>query len=118
MSKEQHDLLNPTAKDLSMGALMQDTIGLSAKKKIAKRRQDIITGNIASHSRVLNNDNALKHAIEYNKLAVSLSIVEEETEAKRKAQMEKRKSEQLEKLKRKQQRINKENEKKKNSWRA
>ena len=51
---EQKRLLNPTAKDVQMGELIDQAQGSRAKKKEAKRRQNITNGNIGSYSAILN----------------------------------------------------------------
>ena len=48
MTELQDSMLNPTHEQLSLGALFVDTVGERALKKVAKRRQDILTGNISS----------------------------------------------------------------------
>ena len=75
MSEDQLFYLNPTPGDILVGNILQDSVGQNAKKKIAKRRIDFITGNIASYSRSLNNAATLDHIIDTNKLASCLSTV-------------------------------------------
>ena len=49
MTKFQKKLLNPTIKDVMMSELIDQSQGKRAKKKEAKRRQDVINGNIGRH---------------------------------------------------------------------
>ncbi len=55
VTDDQHYLLQPTASDVLVGHILEDSIGQNAKKKIPKRRLYMFSGNIASYSRVMNN---------------------------------------------------------------
>ena len=61
ISGDQLSLLQPTMKDLLHGSVViSDTIGVGAKKKIAKRRINMFEGNVASYSRLLNSESQWK----------------------------------------------------------
>jgi hypothetical protein len=51
---DQVALLNPNFKDVVLGRVLDDCLGDGAKKKLAKRQVDIISGNISSYFRVVN----------------------------------------------------------------
>jgi len=61
VTDDQRYLLQPTASDVLVGNILEDSIGQNAKKKIPKRRFNMIAGNIASYSRVLNNEKSRIH---------------------------------------------------------
>ncbi len=44
----QHFLFQPTAADVLLGSIPEDSIGKNAKKKIPKWRINFLSGNIAS----------------------------------------------------------------------
>jgi len=67
--------LNPTPGDVLVGNILQDAIGQNAKKKIAKRRIDIITGNVYSFSQSLNSAVTLDLFVDTNKLASCLASI-------------------------------------------
>jgi len=50
----QISLLNPTSLDVQIGAVMEACSGAKAKKRITKRRTDVVTGNINSYACVCN----------------------------------------------------------------
>lgn len=53
MKRDQLLLLNPKPKEVLMGTIMESTImGEAAKKKIAKRRLDMINGKVNSYTNV------------------------------------------------------------------
>ena len=54
ISGDQLSLLQPTMKDVLHGSVISDAIGVGAKKKIAKWIINMLEGNVASYSRVLN----------------------------------------------------------------
>ena len=78
MSKTQISLLNLTSRDVQIGAVMEACSGAKAKKRIAKRRTDVVTGNINSYARVCNGPDQLKQLQQYNKLIASLSALNTE----------------------------------------
>ena len=82
-TKDQIDLLNPTARDVQLGAILDQCIGQKAKKVIAKRRIDIVTGNVNSYARVLNGPTHLEKIKTYNQLASSISQLQRERDAQK-----------------------------------
>ena len=74
MSGDQLSLLQPTMKDVLHGSVISDAIGVGAKKKIAKRRINMLEGNVASYSRVLNSASQMERIKEMNEV---MSIVGE-----------------------------------------
>jgi hypothetical protein len=78
MSFDQSELLNPHPRDIFMGAIMDQTVGTRAKKKIAKRRCDFIAGNVGSYSRLLNSEGQMIQITEYNELAASIAALSAE----------------------------------------
>ena len=53
-TQDQVDLLNPTPRDVQLGVIIDQCSGASAKKVIAKRRIDFVTGNINRYARISN----------------------------------------------------------------
>ena len=53
-SNAQIEMLKPTHKNVVMGNILKDSDGKDARQLIAKRRIDMIDGNIGSYSRLLN----------------------------------------------------------------
>jgi hypothetical protein len=49
-SKDQRKALNPTPRDVQVGAIIGQIFGDNAKTRIAKRRIDIMTGNVNSYA--------------------------------------------------------------------
>ena len=91
MTKFQKKLLNPTTKDVMMSELIDQSQGKRAKKKEAKRRQDVINGNIGSYSAILNSEENLEAVKDYNALAASLGMLNAEKDEKAKAAAQKKK---------------------------
>ena len=91
MTKFQKKLLNPTTKDVMMSELIDQAQGKRAKKKEAKRRQDVINGNIGSYSAILNSEEKLEAVKDYNALAASLGMLNAEKDEKAKAAAQKKK---------------------------
>ena len=67
-------MLQPSMKDLFHASVISDAIGVGAKKKIAKRRINMLEGNVASYSRVLNSASQMERIKEMNEV---MSIVGE-----------------------------------------
>jgi len=87
MSLQQEELLNPMCKNALMGQILYDVKGKGAVQKIAKRRLDMIEGNISSYSRCLNDPKHLKAIKDLNHLVAAVAEVsadKETTKAKRK----------------------------------
>lgn len=53
ISPDQVNLLNPTPRDIQIGAILDQCAGVNATKSIAKRRVEMISGNINSYARIL-----------------------------------------------------------------
>ena len=91
MTKFQKKLLNPTTKDVMISELIDQSQCKRAKKKEAKRRQDVINGNIGSYSAILNSEENLEAVKDYNALAASLGMLNAEKDEKAKAAAQKKK---------------------------
>ncbi len=90
VTDNQHFLFQPTAADVLLGSILEDSIGQNAKKNIPKRRINFLSGNIASYSRSLNNPAALDQIINTNNLANCLAMISEYKEAAKDAAKEKK----------------------------
>jgi hypothetical protein len=82
---EQRSLLNPKHSDITIGALLRDSMGEGAIKKMPQRRLEAFSGNISSYSRVMNNPEHLKRAMEVNEVSMALGELRQEAEDDRKA---------------------------------
>lgn len=111
MSRDQRKLLNPTPQDVSLSELIDQAQGDRAKKKEAKRRQDIISGNINSYSAILNTEKKLESVKDYNDLAASIGMFNAEKDANAEASKKKKEEEEAEKEKKKAEKEVKEAEK-------
>ncbi len=58
-SKDQRKALNPTPRDVQVGAIIGQIFGDDAKTRISKRHIDIMTGNVNSYARILNGPSQL-----------------------------------------------------------
>jgi hypothetical protein len=96
VTDDQRYLLQPTASDVLVGNILEDSIsiGQNAKKKIPKCRINMIAGNIASYSRVLNNEKSLVYIAEANLLSTCLSTISAAKEVAKDTAKEKREQEQ------------------------
>lgn len=97
MSHLQKSLLNPNSQDVMLSELIDQAQGQRAKKKEAKRRQDVINGNIGSYSAILNTEENLEMVKDYNNLAASLGMLSAEKDAKSEESAKKKKEEAAEK---------------------
>jgi hypothetical protein len=77
VTDDQPYLLQPTASNVLVENILEDSIGQNAKKKIPKRRFNMIAGNISSYSRVLNNHKSLDYITEANLLSTCISKISE-----------------------------------------
>ena len=75
ISDDQHELLCPTYKNTLQGFIMYDVKGKGAQNKLAKRRLDMISGNVSSYSRCMNDPKRLKQIQEVNQLAATVAAV-------------------------------------------
>jgi len=73
VSDEQKELLCPSCKNCLMCFIMCDVKGKGAKTKMAKGRLDMITGNVSSCSRCLNDSKRPKMIEEANQLAATVA---------------------------------------------
>ena len=78
ISDNQWNLLNPTQKDVFFGFIAYDAKGKGAVHKIAKRRLDVIEGNLNSYSKLINDQKILKTIKDFNHLCVSVAELSEE----------------------------------------
>ena len=101
MTGNQKKLLNPTPNDVVMSELVDQAQGQRAKKEEAKRRQDVVTGNIGSYSAILNSEDNLKKLQDYNYLAASIGMLNAEKDASKEASNKKKEEEAVEKSKKK-----------------
>jgi hypothetical protein len=83
VSADQKKALNPTVRDVQIGAVIAQIFGDKAKTKIAKRRIDFMTGNVNSYARILNGPAQMDSISTYNNLAASLSDYHNEMQAKK-----------------------------------
>lgn len=85
VTTSQSKFLNPTAKNVLLGYITHDVKGKGAMQKLAKRRLDMIEGNVASYSRMLNDPKRLKMIQDYNELVSEVAKVsaDKETEKER-----------------------------------
>ena len=75
MSDAQRNLLNPTPKDVLLGFITHDVRGKGAVQKIAKRKIDLIEGNVNSYSRLLNNPKRLGAIKDHAQLVATVAEV-------------------------------------------
>ena len=70
--------LKPTQKNVMMGSILKDSAGKGALKLIAKRRIDMIDGNVGSYSRVLNSTGRMKMIRDVNALSAAVAVISKE----------------------------------------
>ena len=80
MSTTQRNILNPTQKDVLLGFISYSVKGKGAVQKIAKRKIDLIEGNINSYSRFLNDPKRLDAIKDHNELCAAVVEVSAELE--------------------------------------
>ena len=85
ISGDQLSLLQPTMKDVLHGSVISDAIGVGAKKKIAKRRINMLEGNVASYSRVLNSASQMERIKEMNEVMSIVGEIRGENDRAKKA---------------------------------
>ncbi len=93
ITDDQCYLLQPTAADVLVGNLLEDSLGQNTKKKIPSGRINFMSGNVASYSRVLNNSEAFKHIEDANMLSACISTTSESRELAKDAAKEKKSQE-------------------------
>jgi hypothetical protein len=82
-SSLQKKFLNPTMKDMQLSDIIEQSQGERAKKKEAKRKQDFISGNINSYSRIMNDKASMELINYYNGLSASLAMMNAEKDKKK-----------------------------------
>ena len=76
-----------------MAAIINQCMGNKATKKVAKRRIDMIEGNVNSYARILNGPQLLEQINAYNDLAASITVLQKEKdELEARGKEEKKKS--------------------------
>lgn len=85
ITDDQVDLLNPTPRDVQIGAILDQCVGKKAEKALAKRRIDFITGNINSYARALNGPREVGKMQTFNQLTASISELQQEKNQQKKA---------------------------------
>ena len=82
MHYDQKHLLNPNPQDAQLSEIISQAQGDKAKKREAKRRQEVISGNINSYSAILNGKQQMEMATDYNDIAASIGILNSEKDSK------------------------------------
>jgi hypothetical protein len=75
MSNAQIEMLKPTHKNVVMGTILKDSDGKGARQLIAKRRIDMIDGNIGSYSRLLNSTPRMEMIRDVNALTAIVATI-------------------------------------------
>jgi len=86
IAEEQKELLAATHKNTLMGSIVCNAKGKGAKNKIAKQRVDMISGNVSSWSRRLNDAKRLKQLEEVTQLTATVAGVAAEAATAKKEQ--------------------------------
>lgn len=88
IAQQQKELLASTHKNTLMGFISCDAQGKGAKNKAAKRQINMISGNIASCSRCLNDAKRLKQLEEVNQwMATTAEVTAEAAKSKKQQQV-------------------------------
>lgn len=85
--EEMIDMLNPSPEDLFVGLHVTQLDGQGSRKKILRRRLDMMSGAYAAHSGVMNGKKQVKQIRDY--LSIN-AAVHEVKESKKKAAMAKK----------------------------
>ena len=101
ISKDQVDMLNPTPRDVQIGAIIDQCSGKKATKVIARRRVDFVAGNINSYARILNGPAQLEKIRDFNQMAASVSVLRRERIDKAEKTRERKKKEDVGKAEKK-----------------
>ena len=72
---DQIEILNPKKRDVQESMIIEQSYREAEKKKEERRRIDIISGNVARYSRLLNSKGKLLQVKEFNEVAASLEIM-------------------------------------------
>jgi len=90
ITKQQKDFLNPTIKQVTRGFILYDVKGKGAKELHAKRHLDMISGNVSSYSRMMNDAKRLKEITELSSLvAACAQVTADKDQAKEKSKEDK-----------------------------
>ena len=73
VTDEKKELLNPTSRDVQMGAILDQCVGKKAERKISRQRIDIVQGNVNSYARILNGAAQIDNIRTFTQLASSMS---------------------------------------------
>ncbi len=79
-TEDQSKLLNPTARDIQMAAIMEQCSGIMAVKKKAQHCICYITNNVNSYAPILNGPKQLEQVGQFNELAASIATLRQEKE--------------------------------------
>jgi len=90
--------LNPTMKDVIIGKLIHEMIGEGAKQRLSARRLEMISGNVASYSRMLNSPEQLEAVKDANNLTAIIAALNAEQEAEKKRKLDEKKLAAAEKM--------------------
>ena len=83
ITDDQIDLLHPSALDCISGYIMDGLVGRNSKKRLAKRRLNMVDANISSYCVLLNGIERIELVREVNELAAACGEVSKEVEEKR-----------------------------------
>ena len=97
MHYDQKRLMNPTTQDAQLSEIIDQDQGDKAKKREAKRRKEVISGNINSYSAVLNGKQQMEMVTDYNDLVASLGLLNSDKDTKAVASEEKKKKDLVDK---------------------
>ena len=80
MTDKQAELLKPQYKHVLMGHILYDSKGEGAQQKVTEHRLDIMSGNINSYSRCLNDPDRMAMIREVNAITASCAEVSADLE--------------------------------------
>ena len=83
ITNNQRIALNPTTRDVQIGAVVGQNFSNKAKTNIAKHRIGFMTGNVNSYAQILIGPSQLERISTYNNLAASLSEYHSEVQAQK-----------------------------------
>ena len=104
ITEDQVDFLNPSIQDVLLASVEEEAYGAHAKKKRARRRHDLVDGNIKSYARLLNSEERLNKFQEYQGLNAIISEMRREEDEKRDARKEEKRQKEAEKRRSKEER--------------
>ena len=91
VSTDQVELINPSLRDVQVGAIIDQYTDKKTTKVVARHRIDFVSGNINSYARILNGPSQLDQITSYNQLAASISKLQQEREEHRRKNQEQKK---------------------------